>query len=225
MSLGTRVFAAAIVAMAICHGPATAQVSAPPGSGAPIESRIADAVSSRASHDTSIQARAQAAQDHGDEASARYRVFSISWSDDVDEYQRMARYAVMLLTVITQKREELPLARVYVRAGGRDVPLRKIGSTRSEYAAGNVVAKMFGRYREDAFYLAPGGAFMRDGAVFADLSANRKEMGVVQLPTKVEQQRVKTFPTDDPPANAKPDADAFKTFMSKKYPGFPVPKL
>jgi hypothetical protein len=214
----------AIVAMAICHGPATAQVSAPTASGAPIQSRIGDAVTSRASHDAYIEARAQAAQDKGDDASARYRIFSISWSDEVDEYQRMARHVVMLLTVVTQKREELPLARVYVRAGGRDVTLRKIGSTRREYAAGNVAGKMFGRYREDAFYLVPGSALMRDGAVYADFSANRKEMGVVQLPTTVGQERAKDFPTDEPPANSKPDADAFKAFMNRKYPGFPSPK-
>lgn len=217
--------AGAIVALAISHAPATAQVSAPPVGGAPIQSRIGDAVTSRASHDSYIQARAQAAQDKGDDAAARYRIFNISWSDEVDEYQRMERYTVMLLTVVTQERKELPLARVYVRADGRDVPLRKIGSTRSEYPAGNVVAKMFGRYREDAFYLVPGGALMRDGAVYADFSANRTEMGVVQLPTTVGQDRVKSFPTDDPPANVKPDADTFTAFISRKYPGFPMPKL
>jgi hypothetical protein len=216
MSATARIFAGAVVALAICHGPATAQVSAPTASGAPIQSRIGDAVTSRESHDAYIQARAQAAQDKGDDPSARYRIFSISWSDEVDEYQRMARYVVMLLTVVTQERKELPLARVYIRAGGRDVTLRKIGSTRREYATGNVAGIMFGRYREDAFYLVPGGALMRDGAVYADFSANRTEMGVVQLPTVVGQDRVKTFPTDDPPANIKPDADTFKAFVSRK---------
>lgn len=217
--------AGAIVAMALLSGPAPAQVSAPPASGAPIESKIADAVSSRERHDAYIQARAQASQDNGDAAAARYRVFNISWPDDVDEYQRMARYTVMLLTVVTQNRAELPLARVYIRAGGHDVTIKKISSRRSEYAAGDVVTKMFGRYREDAFYLVPGAALMRDGAVLADFTTARKEMGVVQLPTKVGQQRVEKFPLDNPPANAKPDAETFKAFINRQFPGFPLPKL
>lgn len=218
-------FAAAIAAMAIFHGPATAQHPAPVITGAPIESKQTSGATSRERHSSEIEASAKASQQRGDDPSARYRKFDIWWPDDVDEYRRMAHYAVMLLTVVTQKREELPLVRVYVRAGGRDLALRKIASMRSEYPAGSVVAKMFGRYREDAFYLAPGHAFMREGAVLADFTVNRKEMGVVKLPTSVGVERAKTFPADDPPTKGKPEAATFKDFMGRSFPGFPVPKL
>jgi hypothetical protein len=216
--------AGTIVAMAIVIEPAIAQVSAPVRSGDPIESRTIEGATTREGHNSYIEARALASQASGQAPAARYRNFVIAWPDGVEEYQRMARYSVMLLTVTTQNRAELPLARVYVRAGGSDVALKKLSSTRSEYAANDVVAKMFGRYREDAFYLVPGAALMREGAVLADFTTVRKEMGVVVLPTKTGRERAKDFSLDNPLANAEPDAATFKVFFNREFPGFPPPK-
>jgi hypothetical protein len=163
--------------------------------------------------------------ERGHDPVARYRKSIIWWPRTRGEYARMARYTVLLLTVVTQKREELPLARVYVRAGGHDVLLRKIASQRSEYDANNVAGKIFGRYREDAFYLVPGAALMRDGVVLADFSANRRGMGVVKLPTAVGQRRAKQFPTGDPSPKGKLDPETFKSLMLRNFPGFPIPEL
>ncbi len=227
-------FALVVVAMAACPVPSTARISIfhqdarQPGgssSGAPLASSATHEPTSRTQHENAIQDAAASLLERGRDPVARYRKFNIWWPRTRGEYARMARYTVMLLTVVTQKREELPLARVYIRAGGHDVLLRKIASQRSEYDANNVAGKMFGHYREDAFYLVPGAALMRDGVVLADFSANRKGMGVVKLPTAVGQKRARQFPAGDPSPKGKPDPETLKALMLRNFPGFPIPEL
>ncbi len=170
-----------------------------------------------------IDKAAKAAQDRGDAVQARYRRFSISWADNTTEFAALAKHSVMLLTVLSQKPEELPLKRAYIQAGGREVPVQQLSSWRSEIDSGRLANKLYGRYREDGFYLLPAGMLMREGVVLIDFAANRVGMSVVQLPTAVAIESAKKYPNPDPAPNAKPDAKALKAFIQRKFAGFPVP--
>ncbi len=175
--------------------------------------------------DEDIEASAKALREKGDAPLARYRKFVIVWPEDASSYLRMAKHAAMLLTVITQDSRELPVNRVYIRAGASDLVLRKLWSTRSELAAGTLAAKVYGRYREDSFYLVPGGRLMGEGAILADLTSRRSNMSITPLPTGIGRAHAEDFPPGDPVPRAKPDAAAFKAFMEANFPGYPLPRL
>ena len=101
--------------------------------------------------------------------------------------------------------------------------MQKLSSWRSEIDAGRLAYKLFGRYREDGFYLLPAGMLMRDGVLLVDFAANRIGIGLVQLPTTKGIELAKTHPNPDPAPGAKPDPKALKAFIQKWYPGFPMP--
>src|SRR6476619_4708566 len=143
MTLRMSLFGVLCVIAALAVGPARAQSPAKSA-----EPTVAPAIV-----DEEIEASAKAARERGDPASARYRKFVIRWADDPGEYERMEKYAVMLLTVISQDSRDLPVDRVYVRAGASDVVVRKMWSQRREVLAASFTAKMYGRNREDALYL------------------------------------------------------------------------
>lgn len=175
--------------------------------------------------DEDIEASAKALRERGDAPLARYRKFVIVWPEDASTYLRMSKHAVMLLTVITQDIRELPIDRVYIRAGAADLVLRKVQSMRGELAVGTLAAKMYGRYREDSFYLVPGGRLMGEGAILADLTSRRSNMSITPLPTGIGRAHAEDFPPGDPAPRAKPDAAAFKAFMEANFPGYPLPRL
>ena len=171
-----------------------------------------------------IDKAAQEAERKGAAAAARYPRFNIAWPNDVGEFGALAKQTVLLLTVVTQKAEELPVKRVYIRAGGKDVDAVKLSSWRSEIDAGRTAYRLFGRYREDGFYLLPAATLMREGVVYADWSANRTEMAIVRTPTRAAADNAKTYPKDvDPAPGARPNPQALKSFIERKFTGFPVP--
>jgi hypothetical protein len=85
---------------------------------------------------------------------------------------------------------------------------------------------MFGRFREDGLYLVPMAPMLRDGQIRIDFAANRSGYVMMQFPSNVARDDIKTRPwldAADPPANAKPDLKELQAFIRRKYPGFPVP--
>lgn len=154
---------------------------------------------------------------------ARVRNFWIFFAADRNEFAAMGHYSVLLLTVITQKSEELPLARVYIRANEQDVAMQKVSSWRSDVASTLLAHKIYGPYREAGFYLVPTGMTMRDGQLLADFAANRTGLPILQLPNKGAPERLKTFGNLDPAPNTKPTLKALQALITRATSGFPVP--
>ena len=89
------------------------------------------------------KAAAKRQQDAG--TGERVRFFRFHTAREQAEFEALGRYAVMLLTVLSQKSEELPVKRVYIRAGGSDVPVQQVSSWRSEVDEKLLAAKVYGR--------------------------------------------------------------------------------
>src|SRR5262249_52414237 len=141
------------------------------------------------------------------------------------EFSALAKNVVFLLSVWTKKPEELPVKRFYVRAGGQDTTLSRIGGTRSDMDGKSVAAQVCGPHREDAFYLVPTGAMLRDGVMMVDFAANRTGYNLLKLPSRValdyaEKNGVKS---SDPAPDTRPDLKALRAFVERKLPGYPLP--
>jgi len=93
----------------------------------------------------------------------RGETFFLLYANDENEFAALARYSVLVLAVLTQKAEELPVKRIYIRANNQDIPLVKLSSWSSKNPEKLLSTKIFGPNREDGFYLFPTAAIFREG--------------------------------------------------------------
>jgi hypothetical protein len=149
--------------------------------------------------------------------------FTIYDPRDRAEFEALAHYSLLILTVVTQSAEELPLKRVYLRMPDRGIPLLKIGSWRREADQTLATFKMFGPYREDGFYLFPTVAQIRIAQIQVDFAANRSGLPVLELPTQDVPDWLRTMQNPDPLPGAVPNIRALQDKIRRVTSGFPIP--
>src|SRR5262245_57842861 len=97
--------------------PAQAQTSPPKDAAKGPQDRPVSGALTPEGHIADIDKAAEKRQQES-ATSERGRWFRFHAARDQAEFEALGRYAVMLLTVLSQKSEELPVKRVYIRAGG-----------------------------------------------------------------------------------------------------------
>jgi hypothetical protein len=172
--------------------------------------------------DALIQEGAEAQRARGG-LSARTALYTVVWPKDAGERDDLAQNTIVLVTVVTQKEEELPLRRVYlVTPDGHATDLRAIGTWQSGINPKSLAYTKLGKFRQDAFYLIAGAATQRDGEVRLDFAVNRTGFVLMRLPViKLELG----FAFGEPPPDAQPKNEAVKALIERRFPGFPVPTL
>ena len=139
------------------------------------------------------------------------------------EFEPLGRYGLLILTVVTQSEQELPVKRVYLRMPDRETPLVKIASWRRNVDQTLVTYKMYGPYREDGFYLFPFSAYLRVAQLQVDFAANRSGLPVLELPFQDVPDWLRTMPNPDPLPGALPNLRALQAFINRRTSGFPIP--
>ena len=211
-----RLLAAAATALLLLALPATAQIM---GKG-PVSRH---AVTPEAI-DQRLEESAEDTRKISEKGAARTALIDFAWPHDRQEYLALGKYVVVLINAVSQEADELPLKRVYVESQGREITLEKIGSIRRDVPKTSPVYAMLGRYREDAFYLAPAGAMMRKGTVMVDFAVRRSGFRLYQLPGS-PPAFVKADRKPMPAANTKPDPAALKAIIEREYTGFRLPEM
>jgi hypothetical protein len=154
---------------------------------------------------------------------ARYGVYTIAWPKDAAERDQLAGYAVLMVTVVTQTQQELPLQRVYlVPTNGTQTQLRQLNSWLGTIGPKTLTYTQLGKFRQDAFYTIPGAAVRRDGEVRLDFAINRVGFVLVHLPTTAQDLG---YELKDPAPGAQPNNAVLRAMIQREFPGFPVPKL
>jgi hypothetical protein len=154
---------------------------------------------------------------------ARNGFYTIVWPKDAAERDDLAQNTIVLMTVVSQKQEELPLRRVYLATpDGRAMDLRQISTWQSGVNPKSLAYKELGKFRQDAFYLIPGAALERDGEVRLDFAVNRAGFVLMRLPSKKPDLG---FEFAEPPPGAQPKNEAVRALIQRRFPGFPVPSL
>jgi hypothetical protein len=150
--------------------------------------------------------------------------FDFAWPQDEDEYRKLAKHVIVLVSVVVQDEQELPLKRVYIRnKWKREFPLDRIVSERREVAKGSLAHSVLGSYREDSFYLAPAGLMRGEGEVVADFAANRTGFRLYSLPgTPPDFVEADRHPMPAP--GARPEPKALKAMLEREYAGFRLPE-
>lgn len=154
---------------------------------------------------------------------ARYGAYSIAWPKDAAERDELAGFAVVLVTVITQTQQELPLQRVYlVPPDGNQVPLRQLNNWLGKIGPKTLAYTQLGKFRQDAFYTIPGAAVLRPGEVRLDFPVNRVGFVLIHLPTTAQDLGYKLI---DPSPGAQPNNAVLRAMIQREFPGFPLPNL
>jgi hypothetical protein len=153
---------------------------------------------------------------------AHIGMWEAKYADDAAEFDALAQNGIMLVTVISRKKEDLPLKRMYVVSPtGEQTTLRQLYNWDSTVDAKTLAYKIFGKFREDAFYLVPVASLLREGEVRGDFAAKNVSItfGQLPIPNKFD------YHVADPKAGAAPEKMGVHDFIVRKFPGFPPPIL
>ena len=155
----------------------------------------------------------------------RAAIVDFAWAQNAAEYRALNKFVVVLITAVSQDAAELPLKRAYIMdERGREVPLKKIASERSDVPKDSAVHALLGSFREDSFYLAPAKAMMSNGSLLIDFAVRRSGFRIYELPG-VPPDFIKTDRSPVPARNAKADAKAIEAPIEREYTGFKLPDL
>ena len=85
---------------------------------------------------------------------ARGSSVDFTWPSDTDEYRKLAKHVLVLVSVVTQDEAELPLRRVYVtqRQANRTDKAFQPAHQRGQ---GSLTSSLLGPYREDGSISRP----------------------------------------------------------------------
>ncbi len=167
--------------------------------------------------DRRLEDQAAALKREAPQGADRHVLFDLTFPADPAEYRAVGKSAVILIVAVSQRAEELPLRRVYTRAGGRDVEVRKLGARVSQTKPSSLARAVFGGARMDGFYLAPVGPLLRENLLLCDFAKNRIGFFINRAPFDPPDYIVSDRERD---AAAKPQEAAVRAMVEREYPGF-----
>lgn len=167
-----------------------------------------------------VQRMEDAAVSEQDLAPVPRRVFyDIAYPGNDDEFTALDGHAIMLLTALSQRREELPLVRVFVvMEDGTEVSLKQVRLVLSERSIpGSLVTKVFGRFRADTLYMLPVYLRMKPVDLMVEYGG-RNRMKVTRFGTSVSGtvSRLKIAP----PTGVGPSDSILNAYIKREFPGF-----
>ena len=154
---------------------------------------------------------------------ARGSSIDFCWASSPEEYRGLQKHVLVLVSVVTQDKAELPLRRVYVTVDGKETELVRLSSQFSDVRKDAKTFSILGPYREDGFYLAPAGVMMSDGYLQADFAIRRNGFNLYKLPG-TPPDFIKADGNPMPAADAMPETAALKTLLKREYSGFELPE-
>jgi hypothetical protein len=133
------------------------------------------------------------------------------------EYRALGANGVVLVSAVVKNPKELPIKRVVLRFGGKDVALQSIATRQSTVPSSSPLAKTVGANRVDAFYLLPGKAPGKEADLWVYFSppgeaVRAGRVAVIDLP-----EDLKALPS------TQPDEAALKKVLAREYPNLVKP--
>lgn len=149
----------------------------------------------------------------------RIVLYDIAFPDGEKEYAALDGNAVILLTAVSQNRDELPLQKVYAVSEGKEIELPLLKVVLAELQQTDTASvKTFGRFRADALYLLPMSLRVKNVDLLVDFQANRTAFKIAAFgsPLPDDVNRLVSIK----PSGAGPAQAALETFVKREYPSF-----
>jgi hypothetical protein len=149
----------------------------------------------------------------------RIVLYDIGYPDGEKEYAALDGHAVILLTSVSQTRDELPLQRVYVTSEGKEIELKLLQVVLAEQpTTDGTTAKTFGRYRADALYLLPMSLRVMNADLIVDFQRNRSGFKIATFGTPLPDNLKRL--TLIKPSGTGASETALETLIKREYPSF-----
>ena len=139
----------------------------------------------------------------------------VTYPATVDEFRALNGYGLMLITVMTQDANEVPLARVVLNSTDGTHVFELLGSIRSPVDDA-AIARVLGNTRYDALYLFPVHLRQASGELLVDFAANRTGFVLTRFPLPPLDIQLPA----DPPSAAAPPAAALQAMLRRELPLF-----
>ncbi len=111
----------------------------------------------------------------------RIALFDLAFGAGLEEHNKLQRHGVVMVTAVSQDKNELPIARVYVVSDGKERELRKL-CDKTLLVKSSQVRYVLGGNRVDSCYLLPYSLSRRGGVLQVDWQANREGMALQEFP-------------------------------------------
>lgn len=144
--------------------------------------------------------------------------FDFAWPDNAEEYAKVDKQVIVLVSSVVRDPSELPLQRVYFSTGSDEKALVLIGAMQTPIDQDSKLGAAGLQARQDAFYLAPAEWMMKGGFLLADFATNRAQFKLYELPVTNPPDFFKAdkYPTPQ----GKIDSEALWAFLRREYTGF-----
>lgn len=148
-------------------------------------------------------------------AVSRFALYDIALPADTEEYIALNKNAVLMITAVTHNKEELPIKNAYVRTLDSVVILERILSKVTDIVVDNQISLVFGKYREDCFYLLPYYLLGENEELVVDWKNNRDSFMLGSLLREWECG----IEDDEHPEiqNLKLNKEVLKNFLKREY--------
>ena len=132
------------------------------------------------------------------------------------ELDSVGGYAAVLVTVICQDAHELPIDRVELRTGGQVVKLTQLGTHKSLLDDARL-ARLFGRFRDDAIFLIPVAATQATSNVTVFVGQGAHPLSVLDFPLPADGGGLPAglaYVGDNRP----PNPEALRAMIEREFP-------
>lgn len=145
--------------------------------------------------------------------------YDIGYPGTDEELLALDGNALILLTAVSQSREELPLSRAFVLGDGTEIPLKQVRLVLSQQPlADSLLAKVFGRYRSDSLYLLPVYLRLKRVDLIVEFGGGNRRFTVATFGSGISAavSRLQIVP----PTGNGPTEAALNVFIRREFPGF-----
>ncbi|HTH50919.1 MAG TPA: hypothetical protein VL501_03240 [Pyrinomonadaceae bacterium] len=146
-------------------------------------------------------------------------IFDIGYPRSAAEFENLDGYALLLVSALSQTKEELPVSRVYVTVDGKDIDLVQVHSVLTTGAGLNdAVTRGFGAYRMDAIYAFPVWLRFETSELRLQYATDKEPVSMSKFTSSVSPL-VAGLPRRKPKGKSYP-AGPVEQFMRREYPGY-----
>lgn len=144
-------------------------------------------------------------------------IHCIAFPEDASEYLSLGKHAVMLISARSADAADFPSASISVKTHGTKTQLEPIATKRHEETDESSASRMFGKQREDAFYLISVPALM-DDLSWSVRFAHKDWGGGLKPADRFIPAFIRDDKTPDGPSDPKPKD--VRRFVDSEFPDF-----
>ena len=158
-----------------------------------------------------------AIEDYDDRPIARIIFYDIAYPRDAEEYKNLDGHAVLVLSAISQLKEELPLKRVYVLWDGKEIELKLFRSWSQQTSRESITTQTYGAHRMNAIYLLPLYLRLQQASLQADFTRNRTNFPFAYFKPADLPEHIRSLPIQEPTGKAF-SIPSLIQFINREYP-------